>query len=305
MEQVRHSLGRVGYHFGYILLTTFLAYWSATVGWRYCFEDEIRTPGSGALFVIRHIGEMVSLVNPASVVGGEATKIYLLKNRGIDAASSMTSVLLSRLLMAITQVLLFLVTTALVIFNNREFFANLPSLQLSVMPVLIAMLAVIVCLILWRNRLYLFQKMQIPTLRTHLNARFDLEKVFTDFRQFFKTNQKGMFLASLFFLIHWIIGSLEIYLILYFLGIKAGFAEVIFVDMGIVIFKSAGAFVPGQIGVEELGNKVMLGLIGIPDDSVWITVSVLRRARQLFWICFGGIIYLLFFKQLRGLEKPA
>ena len=63
--------------------------------------------------------------------------------------------------------------------------------------------------------------------------------------------------------------------------------------MGVIIFKSAGAFVPGQLGVEELGNKMMLQIIGIATGSVWISTSILRRARQLFWITVGFILYLL------------
>lgn len=67
--------------------------------------------------------------------------------------------------------------------------------------------------------------------------------------------------------------------------------------MGIVLFKTAGVFIPGQIGIEEIGNKIMLGLIGIPDTDIWVTVSILRRSRQLFWIAFGLAAYLIIYKK--------
>ena len=137
----------------------------------------------------------------------------------------------------------------------------------------------------------------------HLAERFQLMQIYTGFSTFFKTNKKGLLYCTLLFTLHWIIGSLEVYFILKFLGIKAGVLQVIFVDMGIILFKSAGAFVPGQIGVEELGNKVMLELIGIPDAEVWITVSVLRRSRQVFWIVCGMLFYFLYTLKYKGLTK--
>jgi hypothetical protein len=77
------------------------------------------------------------------------------------------------------------------------------------------------------------------------------------------------------------------------------------VDMGVVLFKSAGAFIPGQLGIEEYGNKIMLLVIGVPGAGIWITASILRRARQLFWILFGVVLYFVFFKKnWRFRQKP-
>ncbi len=69
----------------------------------------------------------------------------------------------------------------------------------------------------------------------------------------------------------------------------------IVIYLGVVFFKAAGAFIPGQIGAEEYGNKMMLLAIGIPDAEIWI--SILRRARQLVWIAFGIVVYFLLAKQ--------
>lgn len=37
--------------------------------------------------------------------------------------------------------------------------------------------------------------------------------------------------------------------------------------------------------------------IGIPNSEIWISVSILRRARQLVWIAFGIIAYFLIYDQ--------
>jgi hypothetical protein len=81
------------------------------------------------------------------------------------------------------------------------------------------------------------------------------------------------------------------------LDINVNIIQAILVDMGVVFFKAAGAFVPGQIGFEEYGNKVMLAAIGVVGAEIWITASILRRTRQLFWIFFGLLVYLFMFKK--------
>lgn len=42
----------------------------------------------------------------------------------------------------------------------------------------------------------------------------------------------------------------------------------------------------------------MLAAIGISGGTVWITVSILRRARQLLWIGLGFVLFLFLKKDL-------
>ena len=302
MQQVMASLRTVGFNYIYLLLVTFAAYMCATIGWHYCIQTKAQKPSIGDLFLIRHIGEMISLINPASVIVGEAAKVHLLQNKGVSAANGLTSILLSRVLMAVTQILLLIFTATFVLIKNWDSVAILPRLQLLHLPFISILLVIAAILLCYFIIKYLFKHPRATRLFESIETKLKLREVIAEYRHFLKTNRKGLFLCTLFFLLHWIIGSMEVYFILKFLGIHAGINEVIFVDMGIIIFKSAGVFVPGQIGVEEFGNKIMLALIGIPDDGVWMSVSVLRRSRQLFWICFGGMAYLLYFKRL---NRPA
>lgn len=82
-----------------------------------------------------------------------------------------------------------------------------------------------------------------------------------------------------------------------FLGLKVSIVQALVVDLGVVFFKAAGAFIPGQLGIEEYGNKIMLMSIGIPGAEAWVTASILRRGRQLVWIAFGIVVYFLIFNK--------
>lgn len=109
-----------------------------------------------------------------------------------------------------------------------------------------------------------------------------------------RQNKKYMVLSVLFAVLHWIFGALEFYFILKFLNIDITIVQALVIDLGVVFFKTAGAFIPGQIGFEEYGNKIMLSIVGVNSDEVWITASILRRARQIVWIGVAAVFYFLF-----------
>ncbi|WP_161597170.1 lysylphosphatidylglycerol synthase transmembrane domain-containing protein [Dyadobacter flavalbus] len=297
LHKVISSIRLIGFRFTLLLLLTFVAYLFAAIGWKYCFRKEARILAVRDLFIIRHIGEMLSLVNPASVIGGEAMKIYMLQNKGIEKTDIVASVLIARVMMALTQVAVFLVSLAVVYSSNTPLFDFFPTAGLQPAAVFIVLTMLIV---LSGNRIYmqpLYKNSGLYSFMKNLVRKWEIKQIIKAMNHFFRNDSKGLACCTLFFFMHWIIGSLEIYFILLFLGIKAGIFQIILVDMGIVLFKAAGAFIPGQIGVEEIGNKIMLGFIGITDYEIWITVSILRRTRQLFWIVTGLTAYMIYSKK--------
>lgn len=302
-ELTAHNLRDFGFRFLYLLMTTGTAYFLATIGWKYCLGETARNINTGELFMIRHLGEMLSIINPASVIGGEAFKVYLLKEKGLQTSKVLSSILVSRILMADTQLGLFVITLVMVIFRNTDAVSGLnilKSVDWSFMVLVLVLLAGLGYLI--------FSSIKIKRLGRRifrlLDQKLNIRQVISELRLFFQKDKKAVLLCSFFFMLHWIAGGMEIYIILKFSGIDTNIPAVLFADMGIIIFKAAGAFVPGQIGVEEFANKVMLDMIGVPDYGIWITVSVLRRCRQLFWIVFGLAAYFLYFKQTKAMAGP-
>ena len=91
--------------------------------------------------------------------------------------------------------------------------------------------------------------------------------------------------------VHWLLGAFEIYFILTVLLIPILPVDALIMDMGVVGIKSLAGFIPGQFGVEELSNKLLLELIGINVVGIWLTVSIVRRAKQLFWIAASFLSY--------------
>lgn len=303
-QKVLFSLHQVGFKFVLLIIVTFIAYFLAAIGWRFCMGAPGKNFSPGILFFIRHIGETVSIVNPTSIAGGEAMKVFLLNKRGMEKKIVIASVLFSRLIMILSQILFFLLAAVFLLYSKTvQFPFNFSSLYV-LFYVLFAVSLLLILIIRYKNKLKIIRR-KIKIASTFIKQlsvfREKVKKLFGQLPFFYKNNHKGLGLAFLFFSLHWIVGSLEFYLILQFLHVKASVVQALLVDMGVILFKAAGAFVPGQIGVEEYGNKVMLATIGLSDPEIWVSASILRRARQLFWIIFGLGIYFLINKKSNNL----
>ena len=299
MHQVIHLVDRIGFNFLALIFITFTAYFFATLGWKYCMGKQGEKLPVLDLFLIRHIGEMVSIINPASVIGGEAVKLYLLQNKGIEKTTLTASILIARVMMIVTQLLLLFLTLIFLLLSGTNFGFSVPSNPTAYAGLLLLVFSLVVFL-RWDNPLKSRLKNSQPgRYLAKLADKLELKQVFKEFGFFFRTDKKRLLLCTFFFSLHWIAGSLEIYFILKFIDIDSSVLKVLFADMGIIVFKAAGAFIPGQIGVEELANKVMLDVIGLRSPEIWITVSILRRLRQLFWLFFGLAAYLIAFKKLK------
>ena len=113
---------------------------------------------------------------------------------------------------------------------------------------------------------------------------------------FYRMYKPALLIGLTLFTIHWILGALEFYVILYLLDVPIRLVDTLFLEFGTSFIRSLVAFVPGQIGIEEYSNKYFLGAVHIKDEGVWVTVSIVRRLRQLFWIGLSLIYYLMFIK---------
>ncbi|QRQ99899.1 lysylphosphatidylglycerol synthase transmembrane domain-containing protein [Dyadobacter sandarakinus] len=287
------SLRQVDFRFFYLLLTTFVANWCGAVGWKYCMGRQAKGISVSYLFLIRQIGETVGLVNPAGIVGGEACKVYLLAGRLPQATAITASLLISRVIMAATQLILFMVVAVLISMQGSFRLPNLPAVPAKSM----VYIAACILFLIVAGRLLVTKWKPLQTSRRAASMRLKFSQSIGEVRQafflFFTNDKKGLVLAAIFFSMHWVLGAVEIYLILLFLHVPATMLQAMFVDLGVTFFKTAGGFIPGQLGAEELGNRVMLGVLGPAAASAWLTLSVLRRARQLFWILFGLAAYLI------------
>lgn len=294
LSAIGYHLGRVGFKFFILALVTAMTQVLATAAWRLTFPKPPTDISFWSMVFIRLIGENVAIVNPTNIIAGEATKAYLLKKRGVPYVDGIASLTLSRFLIVLTGISLILFGVTFCAIQHRSFLLPLIILGGIFLP--------LISLVITRYR------KNTPFIS---NALGSLVKWWGKSSQAphwvlavqklenkilaLKSEQPGRLLAALVLsFLQWMPGAVEFFLILQFLGISASFVSVVAVESGVQFFRTLGAFIPGQLGAEEYGNRLMLGIV-VGGSGVWLAASILRRSRQLFWLGISIILSLFYF----------
>ncbi len=90
---------------GVFLMSSF-TYVCGAVAWSLCMGKEGEKTNIGELFMFKQVGEMLTLFNPTGVIAGDGLKSVYLSKIGIPTKEGLTSILLSRILVALSGVFL-------------------------------------------------------------------------------------------------------------------------------------------------------------------------------------------------------
>jgi putative membrane protein len=92
-------------------------------------------------------------------------------------------------------------------------------------------------------------------------------------------NRRAVAAATAWHLASWLLGSLEVWLALHFLGSDINFATAVVIESLGQAVRSAAFFVPGALGVQEGGFMAIGVLFGLPAE-VGLSVSLMKRIRE-------------------------
>jgi putative membrane protein len=246
------------------------------IGWRRLLPGELRPPVRTVLWA-RWIGESVNGLLPVLQVGGNIVKAGLLARAGIGGAVAGATVVVDVTLVMLTQVVFTVVGLALLLLDIGGHPLALP----------VAVGVVIMGSIL--AAFYAAQRQGVFGALAQLLVRLGRGRwatlvtggdaidasVAVLYRQ-----RRTIAAASACHLLSWLLGTGEVWLVLWFIGQPVGLAEAIMLEsLGQAV--RAGAFaVPGALGVQE-GGYVMLGrVIGLGPDTA-LALSLAKRVREL------------------------
>ncbi len=277
-----------------VLFISFLAYLLATVGWLFCFKAIFKIKKLGFFFVVRQIGESLSIINPTGVVGGDAVKSYLIRNE-YSIEENIGSVTASR---GITWMSYLIVSCLVVVLISGSLENSALVISLLLIVFLIAAFFILFKLFFGNSKaikliLHPLKYFISPEKFTKVNDLVD--SVNGEVTDLWQVRPAHILIALVLFSCHYLLGAVEFKYILYTMGQDISIESAIILEIGTSLVRSLAVFVPGQIGIEEYSNKMFLSLVGIGDDSTWVSLSIIRRIRQLFWILFGLVTYFSFF----------
>ena len=98
----------------------------------------------------------------------------------------------------------------------------------------------------------------------------------------------SLVLACIHHLVAWVLGALEIWLILYCIGTPVSPGVALILESLTLAIRSAAFFLPGGIGAQEGGFIFIGSLLGLPPH-ISLAVSLIKRCREIL-LGFPGLL---------------
>lgn len=283
------ELQKLGPNLFWILLPTIVVYIFDAGGWRATLGRHARQISFARLFLIRMAGEAINFTTPSAYLGGEPIKAYLLSRYRVPLVDGLASVVTAKTTMTLAQVLFILIGAGLGLALLKR-----PSDMILAGVLGFAMLCFGIGLFLIVQRRGLFMGMlrmleatglQMAWLKqreTYLQALDDA------IRDFYRRDRWAFAWSFFMFFLGWLVGAVEVYLILYFLGQPVDGTTALALEALAVFVKGSTSFVPGSVGGQEVGSVLLFTAFGY-SSAAGVTFAIIRRAREIIWIVVGLI----------------
>ncbi|MBN2434641.1 MAG: flippase-like domain-containing protein [Spirochaetes bacterium] len=277
-----------------IIAITTVSQLCAVIAWYLAFPEKMKVKSLYSLFKIRLIGESFAQINPLNLIGGETFKALLLKRwLKVGLAKGAMSILTSRILLVLSMFLLAVIGGTMLFM--RFDLAGIRVYAYVFLGMVIILYSYSFYTLGKGHGLFFFAAGLLAPLasKTAIAAKAVslFKEIDRDMVILYKKRKSAFFSAFFLSIMHMVIGATEYYVIFKALDVDVGFFTCIVFDLSSTAVRSMGFLVPGQLGFEELTNRIMFSLVNLNDDYLWQTVSIIRRGRQFFWIITGFIFY--------------
>ena len=279
-----------------------------TMAWRRALPAEAaaRVPFVAQYFA-RIAGEAVNSVTPTAAVGGEPVKAQLLRAWGVPGAEAVASVVIAKTALTLSQIAFILMGVPVLAARfgrpvlGAVSFAVLVALALLFARFLVGVQRRGLVHAAWRRLVRWFP-------RSRRVGRLGERAAAIDERlgDFYRIEQHAFRTATLWHFAAWLLGVVEVWLIMQLIGAPISWTDALILESLGQPIRAVALFIPGGLGVQELGGVALCHLLGISDAPA-VTLWLLKRARELFFDVVG-IAYLAHHTALRrapAMEPPA
>jgi len=239
------------------------------------------------MFAVRMIGEAYNNITPTASMGGEPVKAWLLKsNWGVPLRDSGASLVIAKTTSMFSLVLFVGIGAAMLLVHER--FTTQHKLIAAAGFAFIVLSAVV---------FFLMQHLKLSTQvarwlgRTRFGQRVGgallaAEDIDRQFAAFYSGHRVRLLWSLLFAMANWMLGALEVYLIMSLLGVPLSFAEVWMIECMVQLVRTIAFFIPAGLGAQEGAFLVAVGaLTGAPAAGV--ATALVRRFRDVLWIALS------------------
>jgi putative membrane protein len=250
----------------------------AGVGWFFLFPKTLR-PRLWTCILIRFLREGANALLPTTQIGGEVIGARALTLRGAPAALSAASVVVDVLIQAVTQFLFALVgLVTLVEMRDGDAIRETAA-------------TVIVCAVPALVGFYFAQR---PVGQRFVKAALKrlaggrewlpfgaIDSLYARLGSIYE-NRRGLGAAFLFHSAGWLVGVLEVWAVLAFMGYPSALSEALVIESLTQAIRGAAFAIPGALGAQEGGLIALCAIFGIPAEAA-IAMSLIKRVPDLIY----------------------
>jgi putative membrane protein len=241
----------------------------------------------------RWTGESVNSLLPAGQIGGPVVIVRQLMQRGMRMRDAAATITVSTTLQALAQIVF--AVLGLLLFGAYAAQGALHDLRTATF-IATGVLAVLIAVFFFAQRRGLFGRLLRVLAKVFgkrdwsvLTTRADavdgaVQALYRDRRRVLAS-----FALSL---VGWIVGTVEVWLALRFLGHPVGWIDALLLESIGQAIRGAAFAIPGSLGVQEGGYLLLAPLVGLPPDAA-LALSLAKRARELL-LGLPGLLYLHF-----------
>ena len=248
----------------------------AGLGWHVVFPASER-PSLSACINIRFVREGINTLLPVATVGGDFVGARLLTKRGVSGGLAGASMFVDLMTQALTQLLFTIAGLGILIWlaGDGPIVRTVAGGLAVAVPALAAF--------------YLIQRRAGHRVIQALINRFAsgrewralgaVDVLYDNLRRLYAQHMRvgsGIAIHS----VGWLIGTLEVYVCLHFMGYPVSFAEALVIESLAQAVRGAAFAVPGALGAQEGGLIALCALFGIPAE-VALALSLVKRLADL------------------------
>lgn len=230
----------------------------------------------GTYLLLRWVREASNNLLPLAQIGGELIVARLLQRRGVPLAQAVGGTIADLLLEMATQVLF----TVLGIFLLVSLTGHSEVADIATRALWLAVLIVGGAFVaLWLGLAAVIERAVLGMGRSlGWPATAGLDGLHVALTGAFRAPGRVTW-AALWHLLSWLLGGIEVCLILHFFGMDTGIGPGLVIESLGQALKAVGFAVPGAIGVQEGGYVVVCRLFGIPPETA-LALSLMKRVRE-------------------------
>jgi len=259
-----------------------------TLGWRSAFPRHrvaFRT-----LLSVRLAGEAFNITTPTAALGGEAVKAWLLRDR-VPLDESLPSLIVAKTTITIAQGVFLLLGVTLAHWTLPPDSLLLRGMQALLVVEVVALTGFVLAqmrgVLGWGGRLLSGFGFGLPRF---FEARGTLERVDDGLARFYR-HERGRFIASiLWHLVAWLLGSVETYLILRFIGVGVSLTTATVIEAFGAAVRVATFLIPASLGALEGGFVATFVALGL-GPTAGVSFSLVRRVREATWAGVGLVAF--------------